>query len=122
MVIQKPLIWLSALLVLLVAVAVVLLLRFQMGQVDPCTQQSRIELADTYPALAELLQRQHYESNQLLARQRSEDFMLNLEMSSEQVDLEEVLKASSQQINEVAVMRQQQRQAFEALCRELVPR
>ena len=120
MAIKKPLIWLFATSVLFIAVAAVLLLRYEGELHDPCKQQTRAELAKTYPALAELPERQNFESNQLLARQRAQDFMINLEMSSEQVDLEAALKASTSQIDEVAALRRRHSQDFYALCRELV--
>ena len=120
MAIQKPFIWLSAASALVIILAAVLMLRYEVQQHDPCTQLTRVELAKTYPALGQLLQRQNLESKQLLARQRVEDFTMNLEMSSDKVDLEEALKSSTRQIDEVAAMRQRQSQEFEALCRKVV--
>lgn len=120
MAIQKPLIWLFVASALVIILAAVLLLRYEVQQHNPCTQLSRIELAKTYPDLDQLLQRQNLETNQLLARQRAEDFMINLEMSSDQVDLEEALKSSTRQIDEVAALRQRQSKEFQALCREVV--
>jgi len=120
MAIRKPLIWLSAASALVIILVAVLLLRYEVKQHDPCTQLSRIELANTYAALGQLLQRQNLESNQLLARQRAEDFTINLEMSSDQVDLEEALKSSTRQIDEVAALRQRQSREFQALCRKVV--
>ena len=120
MAIQKPLIWLSAATALVIIPAAVLILRYEVQQHDPCSQLSRIELAKTYPALDQLLQRHNLESNQLLARQRAEDFMINLQMSSDQVDLEQALKSSTSQIDEVAAMRKRQSREFDELCRKVV--
>ena len=120
MVKQKSFIWMLVIVMLLVGAGIVFLLRYQSEQRDPCKQQSRIELAKSYPALAELLQQQHYESSQLLAQQRAQDFMINLEMSSDQLDLEDALKTSTQQIEAVAAMRKRHSQVFARLCREQV--
>jgi len=117
---QKPFIWMLAAVILLVSVVIAYLLYYQAEQRDPCKQKSRLELAEAYPALAELLLRQRYESDQLLARQRAQDFMINLEMSSEQLDLEDALKTSTQQIEAIAALRQRHSQAFDVLCQELV--
>jgi len=119
MAIQKSLIWLLGAAAVTVVVASVLV-GYQELQRDPCHELSRLELAESYPALAELLERQRDESNQLLASQRVQDFMINLEMSSEKVDLEDALKSSTQQIDAVAALRQRHRQAFDRLCAELV--
>jgi hypothetical protein len=117
----KPLYWLlGSLVLLIVVVAMVFLLRYEIAEHDPCKQLSRVELAAIYPALDEMLRRQSEESSQLLAQQRTQDFMINLEMSSEQLNLEDALKSSTQQIEAVAALRQRHKQAFDALCQELV--
>jgi hypothetical protein len=116
---QKALI---GLMVLVTAAAVVLLLRYQSAQHDPCVRQPRTELAERYPALAELLQRQSEESTRLLAEQRAQDFNINLEMSTDQVNLVDAMKISTQQIEAVAALRERHSQDFIALCRELESR
>jgi hypothetical protein len=118
MAIRKPLIGMLA--VVTVAIAVTGLIYVQKERHDPCTQLPRNELAERYPPLAELLEQQRVETTQLLARQRAEDFRMNVEMNSAQFSPEEALKASTQQIDEVAGMRERHKQAFEAMCHKLV--
>ena len=118
MLIRKPLIVLLAIAAL--AVAIPGIIYIQRERHDPCTHLSRTELAERYPRLAELLAQQSEESSRLLARQRTQDFEMNIEMNSKQISLEEALKASTQQVDEVAAMRKRHRQAFNAMCRKIV--
>jgi len=117
---RKSIQYLLTITTLVISVGVVLF--YQAKRFDPCQKWSRTELAEIYLPLADLLERQRLESNQLLSRQRDQDFMINIDMNSEQITLEEALKASTQQIEAVAALRQQHSHEFDALCRKLVDR
>jgi len=118
MLLRKPLIVL--LVVAVLAIAIPGILYIQRERHDPCTHLTRTQLAEKYPQLADLLAQQNAESSQLMARQRAQDFEMNLEMNDKQISLEEALQASTQQIDEVAGMRERHRKAFDAMCRKLV--
>lgn len=113
---RKPLI----VLLLVAVLAIPAFIYIQHQRHDPCTRLSRTELAQQYPRLAELLTRQSAETSRLLAQQRAQDFEMNIEMSSQQISMEEALKASTQQVDEVAALRKRHSEAFDALCRQLV--
>ena len=115
---RKPLIVLLGAAVLIMAIPAIIYV--QRERHDPCTHLTRAQLAEKYPQLAELLAQQSVESSRLLARQRAQDFEMNLEMSDKQISLEDALKASTQQIDEVAAMRRHHSQVFDAMCRKLV--
>lgn len=118
MLLRKPLIVLLTIAALAIAIPAVIYV--QRERHDPCTHLTRTELAERYPRLAELLAQQSAESSQLLARQRAQDFEMNVEMNDKQISLEDALNASTQQIDEVAGMRERHRKAFDAMCRQVV--
>jgi len=88
---------------------------------NPCSNLSRVELAVKYPALQQLLERHHAESDWLLSGQRQQDFMLNLEMGNESLNLNEALQQSMQQVDKLALLRSRQSREFNLLCRKQLP-
>ncbi len=87
---------------------------------DPCTTMSAQELIAFYPELDELARKHRLETDKLLTLHRTQDVLINLKMSSEQVDPEQALQISMRQVNDLAAMRKAQMAEFDALCRELV--
>ncbi len=118
MAMQKPIILILSLITLVITAGAVLF--YQTQRFDPCQKWSRTELANIYKPLADLLADQEYETNQLLAQQHEQDFLMNIEMTEIPVSPEEALVASTQQIQAVAALRQRHSQEFEELCRRLV--
>lgn len=89
---------------------------------DPCSTMTAHELTAFYPELDELARKHQLETDKLLTLHRTQDVLVNLKMSSEQVDPEQALQISMRQVNELAAMRKAQMKEFDTLCRQLVKR
>ncbi len=89
---------------------------------DPCKRMTTQELIAFYPELDELARKHQLETDKLLTLHRTQDVLVNLKMSSEQLDPEQALQISLRQVNEVAALRKAQAAEFEALCRKVVKR
>jgi len=120
--IPKPLlIFLLLLVVPLIAWGSYQFVQYFETESNPCNSLSRVELAAKYPALQQLLERHHAESDWLLSGQRQQDFMLNLEMGNESLNLDEALQQSVQQVDKLALLRSRQSREFNLLCRKQLP-
>lgn len=120
MAMRKPIILMLSIVTLATSVAIVMY--YQAQRFDPCQRLSRTELANIYLPLAELLEQQKLENNQLLSQQRDQDFMMNIEMTGAEVSPEEALIASTEQIEAVAALRRRHSEEFDELCSQLVDR
>jgi len=87
---------------------------------DPCSTNSAQELTALYPDLNALAKKHQLDTDKLLTLHRTQDVLINLKMTSEQIDPEQALQISIQQVNELAVMRKFQADEFNALCHKLV--
>ena len=87
---------------------------------DPCLNEGHNVLAKRYPDLQKLLDRQRVESDQLMASQRAEDLMMNMELSPDSsLSPEETLKMSTNQIDQIAQLREKHDAEFLQECRRL---
>ena len=89
---------------------------------DPCKRMPARDLIAFYPELDELARKHRLQTDQLLTLHRTQDVLVNLKMSSEQIDPEEALRISLRQVKEVAALRKAQAEEFGALCRKVVKR
>ena len=87
---------------------------------DPCLTQTVDALVEQYPRLKELREKQQNETAKLLAMQRQQDVIVNLEMSSEQMSPEQALRMSIGQIDQLAELRKHQSEEFRNMCHEVV--
>lgn len=87
---------------------------------DPCLHEGRTVMAERYPELAALVKKQQQESDQLLASQRAEDLMINMQLSPDlSLSAEDTLKLSTTQIEELAKLRDKHKAEFLKECRRL---
>ena len=87
---------------------------------DPCLNEGRHVLAKRYPALQKLLDKQRQESDRLMASQRAEDLMMNMELSPDTgMSAEDTLKMSTNQVEQIARLREKQNAEFLQECRRL---
>lgn len=86
---------------------------------NPCLTKTAQELVTIYPELNALKKTHQLNTDKLLTLHRTQDVLINLKMTSEQIDPELALQISMQQVNEFAAMRQAQGNEFNALCHKL---
>ncbi len=86
---------------------------------NPCLTKTTQELVTIYPDLNVLKKKHQLNTDKLLTLHRTQDVLINLKMTSEQIDPELALQISMQQVNELAAMRQAQEKEFNALCHNL---
>lgn len=94
--------------------------RYYQEKTDPCLNENREVLAQRFSALAELIVRHQQQTDELMARQRAVDLMLNMQMTDEQFGSEEAIKMSRMQIQQLADLRKQQKEEFNRVCRQQV--
>ncbi len=109
---------LTSLGLILALVLLVVALNFFRG--DPCTNMTTAELVAFYPELDALARKHQLDTDKLLTLHRTQDVLVNLKMTSEQMDPERALQISMQQIKELAAMREAQLKEFNTLCRKLI--
>ena len=121
MAIPKPVLFILALIVVPVSLWGAYQFYLYREQVmDPCLNEGRSVMAKRYPELQKLLDRQRAESDRLMASQRAEDLMMNMELSPDSsLSPEETLKMSTNQVEELAKLRQRQNAEFLQECRRL---
>ncbi len=86
---------------------------------SPCETKPVAQLVDLYPELKALAQKQRLDTEQLLARHRAQDVMINMQMSGNKITPEQALRLSTAQVKELAALRHHQESEFQALCRRL---
>ena len=97
-----------------------LYLVFVKNNSDPCLTETVEVLINRYPQLKDLKEKQQDETAKLLAMQRQQDLMVNLEMSSEQISPEQALRLSLGQIDQLAELRKRHSDEFKNLCHEVI--
>ncbi len=116
---SKVLKWGLVLVIAVAAVAGGLMMVPVLRPASPCDTLSLQELVQRHPELQALRDRQRLETERLLARHRTEDVVINMQMSSQRISPEEALQRSMDQVQEVAELRSRQERDFRARCREL---
>lgn len=121
MMIPKQVVWiLIVMIVPLLFWGSIQFFQYNQQNTDPCLNQSRDVLVQRFPSLAELIEHQRQQTDDLMARQRAEDLMINMQLNDEQFGREDAVKMSMLQIQQLAALRNQQKEEFNTTCRKLV--